>query len=63
MAICLAGMFGRLGSASGGNITALLLDYHCESVFYLFGSSILGNFLMLVSNSYNLIGNLSTLIS
>lgn len=42
MAICIALMFGRLGSVVGSNIVALLLDDHCESAFYLSGASVIG---------------------
>lgn len=42
MAICIALMFGRLGSVFGANAGALLLDNHCEVAFYLFGSTVIG---------------------
>lgn len=35
-------MFGRLGAVAGSNFTAILLDDHCEIVFYLAGSVLLG---------------------
>ncbi|XP_031639091.1 synaptic vesicle glycoprotein 2B-like [Contarinia nasturtii] len=41
MAICISLMFGRLGSVFGANIAALLLENHCETVFYLSGSSVI----------------------
>ncbi|XP_031629336.1 synaptic vesicle 2-related protein-like isoform X4 [Contarinia nasturtii] len=41
MAICISLMFGRLGSVVGANITALLLENHCETVFYLSGSTVI----------------------
>lgn len=41
--MCILLMFGRLGGIVGANVAALLLDNHCETVFYLSGSSILGN--------------------
>lgn len=43
MALCISLMFGRLGSAAGANVAALLLDNHCESAFYLSGISLIGN--------------------
>lgn len=42
MAICMALMFGRLGSVVGANVVALLLNDHCETAFYLSGSTIIG---------------------
>lgn len=42
MAICIALMFGRLGSVVGANIVALLLDDHCETAFYMSGISVIG---------------------
>lgn len=42
MAICISLMFGRLGSVVGSNVVALLLDDHCESVFYLSGTTVIG---------------------
>lgn len=42
MAVCIALMFGRLGCVIGANVAALLLEHYCESVFYLFGSIMLG---------------------
>ncbi|XP_031629334.1 synaptic vesicle glycoprotein 2B-like isoform X2 [Contarinia nasturtii] len=41
MAICISLMFGRLGSVVGANTVALLIDNHCEMVFYLSGSSVI----------------------
>ncbi|XP_031629386.1 synaptic vesicle glycoprotein 2B-like [Contarinia nasturtii] len=41
MAICISLMFGRLGSVVGANIAALLLDDHCETVFYLSGTTVM----------------------
>lgn len=43
MAICIALMFGRWGSVAGSNFVALLLDDHCESAFYLFGGTLIGD--------------------
>lgn len=42
MAMCISLMFGRLGGVVGANTVALLLDNHCQSAFYLSGSSLLG---------------------
>lgn len=42
MAMCISLMFGRLGGVVGANVAALLLDNHCQSAFYLSGSSLLG---------------------
>lgn len=42
MAMCILLLFGRLGGIAGANLTALLLENQCETVFYLFGSSIMG---------------------
>lgn len=44
MAMCISLMFGRLGGVVGANTVALLLDNHCQSAFYLSGSSLLGMF-------------------
>lgn len=33
--MCLSLMFARLGSVTGSNITAVLLENHCELVFYI----------------------------
>lgn len=43
MAICIALMFSRLGSVFGANGSAILLDDHCETVFYVSGLTLLGN--------------------
>lgn len=42
MAVCISLMFGRLGSVVGANTAAVLLDNHCETVFYLSGSTLIG---------------------
>lgn len=42
MAMSILLLFGRLGGIAGANVTALLLENQCETVFYLFGSSIMG---------------------
>lgn len=42
MAMCVSQMFGRLGSFAGSSVAALLLDDHCESAFYISGTSIIG---------------------
>lgn len=34
-------MFGRLGSVVGSNAAALLLDHHCETAFYLSGTTVI----------------------
>lgn len=44
MAICISLMMGRMGSVVGTNVVAYLLDDHCESVFILSGSSLLGEY-------------------
>ncbi|XP_055326017.1 synaptic vesicle glycoprotein 2B-like isoform X1 [Sitodiplosis mosellana] len=41
MAICISLMFGRLGSVVGASISAMLLDKHCETAFYISGTSVL----------------------
>lgn len=43
MAVSISLIFGRLGTVSGTNMVALLLDDHCEMVFYLSGSSLIGD--------------------
>lgn len=43
MAICIALMFSRLGSVFGANGSAMLLDEHCETVFYVSACALLGN--------------------
>lgn len=43
MAVCISLMFGRLGCVVGANIVALLLENHCEAVFYLNGSNLIGD--------------------
>lgn len=35
-------MFGRLGSVVGANTAASLLDNHCETIFYLSATSLIG---------------------
>lgn len=42
MAVSISLMFGRLGSVAGANLAALNLENHCEKVFYLSGSSVIG---------------------
>lgn len=42
MAVCISLMFGRLGSVVGANTAAVLLDNHCETVFFLAGSTLVG---------------------
>lgn len=42
MALCISLMFGRLGCVFGANTAALLLENHCEIVFYVSGTTILG---------------------
>lgn len=41
MATCLILMFGRLGAVGGSNFVGLLLDGHCELIFYLYSALIL----------------------
>lgn len=43
MAISLSTMFGRLGSAVGATIVAILLDTNCQAAFYISGISLIGN--------------------
>lgn len=43
MAVCISLMFGRLGCVVGANAVAHLIENHCELVFYLSGSSVIGN--------------------
>lgn len=45
MAVCISLMFGRLGGVVGSNITALLLDSHCELAFYVPAASLIGKFI------------------
>lgn len=42
MAVCISLMVGRIGCVIGANVAALLLERYCETVFYLFGSMMLG---------------------
>lgn len=42
MALCLVMMFGRLGAVTGGNIVGALLFNHCNSIFYISASALLG---------------------
>ncbi|XP_055305410.1 synaptic vesicle glycoprotein 2A-like [Sitodiplosis mosellana] len=41
MATCLILMFGRLGAVGGSNFVGILLNGHCELIFYLYGILIL----------------------
>lgn len=43
MAICISLMFGRIGSITGSNTAAFLLENYCKSAFYLSGSILIGN--------------------
>lgn len=45
MAICISLMFARLGSVVGANVAAVLLYTHCQTLFYLSGATLIGNFL------------------
>lgn len=36
MAMCFIYRFGRIGSAFGSNIIALLVENQCDSIFYIF---------------------------
>lgn len=40
--VCIALMFGRLGSVIGSNVSAILLDYYCEAAFYSSGFTLIG---------------------
>lgn len=42
MAVSIAMMFGRLGSAFGTNIIAYLLDTNCQYAFYMSGLTLIG---------------------
>lgn len=42
--MCISLMFGRLGGVVGANMAALLMDNHCETVFYISGTSLIGEF-------------------
>lgn len=44
MAICINGLFSRLGAVIGSIITAYLLDKCCESAFYISGISLIGKY-------------------
>lgn len=44
--ICVALMFGRLGSVIGSNVSAILLNSYCEGAFYLSGSTLIGKFII-----------------
>lgn len=46
-------MFGRLGSVVGANVTALLLENQCETVFYMSGSVVIGKVLFNYKNVFN----------
>lgn len=64
--MCILLMFGRLGGIVGANVAALLLDNHCETVFYLSGSSILGKILLKtlilsILNAYSFLNDLQRL--
>lgn len=43
MALSISLMFGRLGGVAGSNVAAHLLYNHCETTFYLSGSTLLSN--------------------
>lgn len=62
MAICIAIMFGRLGSVVGANVSSLLIDDHCESVFYISSFTLLGNQCECVCCCSNVIKFISILI-
>lgn len=38
MAVCISLMFARLGGVVGANVVALLMEHHCEMVFYIPGT-------------------------
>lgn len=42
MAMCVSLMMGRTGSVFGTNAVAYLLDDHCEAVFLLSGTTLIG---------------------
>lgn len=41
MGVCLSLMSGRLGAVVGSNIVAILVEDHCETTFYLAGSTLI----------------------
>lgn len=41
MAICISLMLGRLGSVTGSNMVAYLIEENCEFTFYLCGTTLL----------------------
>lgn len=43
MAISISSIFGRLGTVAGANVVAIMMDDHCEIVFYLSGITLMGN--------------------
>lgn len=45
MAICVTLMCSRLGGVVGAIVTAVLLDNHCPSVFYISGISLAGKWM------------------
>lgn len=50
MGICISLMFGRLGCVAGAIISALLIENHCEVVFYSCGFSLIGTYLFIDNN-------------
>lgn len=42
MAVSISLLFGRLGAVTGSNLTALLIENHCDSVFLLTAFSLIG---------------------
>lgn len=50
MATCMILMFGRLGAVAGSNFVGILLDGHCELIFYLYGILILSKFIIRIEN-------------
>lgn len=43
MAISISLMFGRIGSITGSNTAAFLLENYCMTAFYLSGAILIGN--------------------
>lgn len=41
MATCMILMLGRLGAVAGSNFIGIMLNGHCELIFYLYGILIL----------------------
>lgn len=46
--MCVSLMCGRIGCIAGALASAYLLDNHCEWIFYISGSMLLGGYMLLV---------------